>query len=329
MPISGLHWATVLDIRTLPLNVYPLEGGRIVGAPAKTRRMGPGLTGQDWWNAFELRWPRPGYTILTAPDGAWGQAWAALPERRVPFLEPPPPAPWSRVRHEGPADESPLYGSLSWPSRLSAGETVVVYKLGWPPGGIFVAAEGAPARPYDPLKVAAAILLDAQGVAVDDPAALLAFVNRWGRLGVGLPGADDFGADGVQRTGAALRELTGWMGILYALQQGRPTTATWIGLAEMLQARLGGVHLGARPMRVGLRPVFPLRRLLEALYLELWGLATQAKRLRQCPRCQHFFIRGREDQIFCTGRCARLWHVKRWKQRARQRRRRHQHQEER
>lgn len=292
----------------------------------KTRRTGPGLTGQDWWNAFELRWTRPVFTVLASPVGPWGQAWAAIPERRVPFLEPSPPAPWYRVRHEGPAEESPLYGPLSWHSRLSAGETVVVYKLGWPPGGILVPAEGSPARPYDPVKVAPEILLEAQGVAFDDAAALLAFVNRWGRLGVGLPAAEDFGADGVQQTGESLRELTRWVGILYVLQQGRCRTATWADLAGMLHVRLGGVHLGARPTRAGLRPVFPLRCLLDALYLELWGLATEAKRLRQCPRCQHFFIRGREDQIFCAGRCARLWHVKRWKQRARQQRRRRLHQ---
>jgi hypothetical protein len=217
---------------------------------------------------------------------------------------------------------------LSWHSRLSAGETVVVYKLGWPPGGIFVPVEGSPVRPYAPVKVAAAILLDAQGVTSEDPAALLGFVNRWGRLGVGLPGAEDFGADGVQQTGEGLRVLTGWIETLYALQQDRSTTATWTDLAAMFQARLGGVHLGARPTRGGLRPVFPLRGLLDALYLELWGLATEAKRLRQCPRCQHFFIRGREDQIFCTGRCARLWHVKRWKQRARRQRGRRRHQQE-
>ena len=299
-----------------------------MGEPVKTRRTGPGLTGQDWWNAFELRWTRPGYTVLASPVGAWGQAWAAIPERRVPFLDPSPRAPWYRVRHEGPSEESPLYGPLSWHSRLSAGETVVVYKLGWPPGGIFVPVEGSPVRPYAPVKVAAAILLDAQGVTSEDPAALLGFVNRWGRLGVGLPGAEDFGADGVQQTGEGLRVLTGWIETLYALQQDRSTTATWTDLAAMFQARLGGVHLGARPTRGGLRPVFPLRGLLDALYLELWGLATEAKRLRQCPRCQHFFIRGREDQIFCTGRCARLWHVKRWKQRARRQRGRRRHQQE-
>ena len=84
-------------------------------------------------------------------------------------------------------------------------------------------------------------------------------------------------------------------------------------MAGLFRGKLGGVQFGAQPTRQGLAPLSPLRRLLDALYLELWGLATRAKRLRHCPRCAHFFIRGREDQIFCTGRCARLWHVKRWK----------------
>src|SRR6266404_9364587 len=105
------------------------ENAGIVAEPVKSRRAGPGLTGQDWWNAFELRWTRHVYTVLASPVGAWGQAWAETPERRVAFLDPAPPAPWYRVRHEGQAEESPLYGPLSWHSRLSAGETVVVYKL--------------------------------------------------------------------------------------------------------------------------------------------------------------------------------------------------------
>ena len=146
---------------------------------------------------------------------------------------------------------------------------------------------------------------------------------------MGIPGAEDFGADGVGWTGEALRELTGWIQALYALQHRQPTPLTWVELATMFEVRLAGVHLGARPLRHGLVPRFPLRRLLDALYLELWGLATEAKRLRRCPRCTHFFIRGREDQKFCTGRCARLWHVKRWKKKQRQQKKHRRTQEDR
>ena len=297
-------------------------------ASIKTRRAGPGLSGEDWWTAFELEWPRPAYRILAHPEGRWAARWQAVPERHVRLGQPPPPAPWAWARHEAPVDDS-VYGRLSAWSSPPAGETVSVFTLGWPAGGLFVPAEpSTPLRPYRPLPIAAKILVDAQDVAPDDPAALLRFVNRWGRLGVGISGDEAFEADGVVRTGECLRELIGWVATLHALQHKRPTTATWPALAALFRDKLGGVQFGAQPARQGLVPLFPLRRLLDALYLELWGLATGAKRLRQCRRCAHFFIRGREDQIFCTGRCARLWHVKRWKQRARQQRSRRRHQRE-
>jgi hypothetical protein len=296
-------------------------------ASIKTRRAGPGLSGEDWWKAFELEWPRPAYRILERPEGRWESRWRDVPERRVRMGQPTPPAPWGWARHEGPLEDS-VYGPLSALSSPPVGETVSVFTLGWPAGGLFVPAETSAApRTYRPLPVAAKILLDAQEVALDDPEALRGFVNRWGRLGVGIPGDDAFAADGVVRTGEYLRELVGQFTTLHALQHKQPTTATWPAFAALFQDKLGGVQFGAQPARQGLVPLFPLRRLLDALYLELWGLATGAKRLRQCRRCAHFFIRGREDQIFCTGRCARLWHVKRWKQRARQQRKSRRHRE--
>jgi hypothetical protein len=287
-------------------------------AGIKTRRTGPGLSGEDWWKAFELEWPRPTYRIVAHPEGQWEALWRALPERHVRIGQPTPPAPWAWARHEASVDDS-VYGPLSALSSPPAGETVSVFTLSWPAGGLFVPAEpSTPLRPYRPLPVAGEILLDAQGVTLDDPEALLRFVNRWGRLGVGIPGDEAFAADGVLRTGECLRELVGWIATLHALQHKQPTPATWPAVAALFRDKLGGVQFGAQPTRQGLIPLFPLRRLLDALYLELWGWATGAKRLRQCRRCAHFFIRGREDQIFCTGRCARLWHVKRWKKKKRQ-----------
>jgi hypothetical protein len=297
-------------------------------AGIKTRRAGPGLSGEDWWKAFELDWPRPAYRILTHPEGRWEARWRAVPERHVRIGQPTPPAPWAWARHETSVDDS-VYGPLSALSSPATGETMSVFTLGWPAGGLFVPEESStPERTYRPLPIAGEILLDAQNVTPDDPEALRGFVNRWGRLGVGIPGEETFAADGVVRTGECLRELIGWVTTVHALQNKQPTPVTWPALAALFKDKLGGVQFGAQPTRHGLAPLFPLRRLLDALYLELWGLATQAKRLRQCPRCEHFFIRGREDQIFCTGRCARLWHVKRWKQRARQQCRRRRHQRE-
>ncbi len=191
---------------------------------------------------------------------------------------------------------------------------VNVLRLSWPPGGIFV-PEGAstPDSDYDPIPVARAILLDAQRAATADAEGLLAFVNRWGVLGVGIPGQDDFAADGVGKTGEALRELSEWIATLDALQHRKPTDRTWADAIQLFERRLGGVRLSARQMRDGLVPRLPVARLLDALYLELWGVVTRGKQLRQCKRCARFFIRGREDQIFCTGPCARLWHVREWK----------------
>ncbi len=293
-------------------------------ATSRRRLPGLGLTGEDWWGAFELSWSRGPYRILAEPEGPRGEAWNSLPRMRVPFVDLQPQAPWVLERREVPAPRLTIFG-VETSGAPSALETAMIYRLGWPPGGIFVPEEGGtPRPPYAPVPVAAEILLDAQQAAKADAQGLLDFVNRWGCLGVGIPGKKDFGADGVGKTGETLRELTAWIETLHALQLGTPTTRTWADVVELFESRLGGVRLSARLTREGLVPRLPLVRLLDALYLELWGVATGGKRLRRCKRCEHFFIRGREDQIFCTGRCARLWHVRRWKQqhpRAQQRRR--------
>ena len=279
----------------------------------RRRSPGPGLTGQDWWGAFDLTWSRRPYRILAEPDGPWAASWAAIPEQRVPFLDPQPPGPWVWVSREAPVRSS-IFGEMSRVGGPSAGETVNVFRLGWPAGGIFV-PEGTPPPDsgYDPIPVAGAILLDAQRAATADAAGLLAFVNRWGVLGVGIPGKDDFEADGVTKTGEALRELSEWIATLNALQRRRSTDRTWADVVQLFETRLGGVRLSARLQSGTLVPRLPVARLLDALYLELWGVATRGKQLRQCKRCARFFIRGREDQIFCTGPCARLWHVRKWK----------------
>src|SRR5262249_34388109 len=169
---------------------------------------------------------------------------------------------------------------------------------------------------YDPLAVAPAILLDVQRTArTGEPEALRSFVTRWGLLGVGISEADDFPTDGVERTGHALRELARWIDVVQALQAHRRRPETWADVARVFDCRLARVHLQAQVTpRSGLLPAFHVPRLIDGLYLAVWDVATGGKRLRRCKRCGDFFIRGREDQIFCTGRCARLWHVKRWKQ---------------
>src|SRR5262249_51728569 len=189
--------------------IFPREDG-LVAAPKERRIPGAGLTGQDWWGAFELSWPRGPYRFLTEPEGRWQQALQAVPPIRVPFLSNSKPARrciWEK--HEVPGAVSNIYPAVR--RVASAGETVEIYRLGWPAGGIFVPDEAAtPSPPYAPIPRAAEILLEAQQAATADAAGLLAFVNRWGLLGVGIPGGPEFRGHGVQHTGGALRELPLW-----------------------------------------------------------------------------------------------------------------------
>jgi len=235
-----------------------------------------------------------------------------------PFLSDSKPArPWIWEKNEVPGPASTIYGV---PSRrvASAGETVEIYRLGWPAGGIFVPDEAAtPAPFYAPIPRAAEILLEVQQAATADTAGLLAFVNHWGLLAVGIPGAPAFGADGVEHTGEALHELSTWIATVHALQQGTETTRTWADLITAFDEQLQSVRFSAALRGRGLVPRLPVRRLLDALYLKLWDMATGGSRLRRCKRCERLFLRSRNDRIFCTGRCARLWHVRAWKRRHR------------
>lgn len=289
-------------------------------ANVKPRRRDGGVSGEDGWPAFDLSWHRHIYRVLANPDSRDGAHWLArLPEARIRFFDPEPSGEWAFVGRETPVRGSAIYGHES--GRPLSAETVNVYRLSWPSEGIFVAAQPDAVDEYEPLEVAAEILLDVQRTAKKETAETLTFVNRWGLLGVGIPGAEDFPTDGVQRTAEELRELARWMAVVHALQERPRGTKTWSDVASLFQKRLAGVHLQARVTRhPGLMPSFHVPRLIDGLYLELWNVATGGKHLRRCKRCEDFFIRGREDQIFCTSRCARLWHVKRWKQQHRKQR---------
>jgi hypothetical protein len=288
-------------------------------ATLKGRQLqGPGLTGEDWWGAFELTWPQGPYRIMAEPEGRWGEVLQAVPRRRVSFpFDSAPPAPWVWEKREVPGPASSIYGAES-SAMASLGQTVEVYRLGWPAGGIFVPDESKrSAAPYHPIPQGSEILLEAQKAATTDAQGLLAFVNRWGVLDVGIPGKPDFGADGVEYTGEVLRELAAWIATLHALQRGKKLPHAWAKLIKAFEEHLEGVRFSARAGPRGLVPRLPVRRLLDVLYLELWGVATGGKRLRRCKRCERFFLRTRGDRIFCTGVCARRWHVREWKRRHR------------
>ncbi len=264
-----------------------------------------------WWDALELRWPRLRYAILPEPAGDWGTAWLALPRRTVPssqadaFHEPS----WEFEDMEPEGKGSPV----PWTGPQAR------FRVAWPSGGILV-PEVDEAQPpvYEPLKVAHDILPHVQRTAVGDPTAILQFVNRWGRLGVGIPGAEEFEADSVTLTGERLGWLTGLVRTVHALQLGQKPPMTKHELAEILTEALAGVHFAARPTpHAALIPRFVVPRLLDALVLEVWSMATSAKRMRQCPECEALFIHGREDKQYCSAVCARRRTVREWKRKQR------------
>lgn len=265
-----------------------------------------------WWEAFELRWPRPRSTILLEPTGTWGAAWYRLPRERVPLSEAARVDEPGWVYEEVEPEGDP---SAPWAGPMAR------FKVEWPSGGLFVPdGDEAQAPVYEPLKVAAEILLDVQRTRADDPHALLRFVNRWGRLGVGIRGAPEFDVDGVELTGEWLAWLTAMVQTLGALQHGQKAPMDWQGVADEFTQALAWVHFGAQPAKHGLVPAFPVPRLLDALMLEVWGMATGGKRLRQCPECQALFIHGREDKRYCTAACARRRTVREWKRKHRRKR---------
>jgi hypothetical protein len=266
-----------------------------------------------WWEAFELRWPRPRYTILTEPTGPWGHAWEGLPRLRIHVSELEEFHDPGWVIEDVEPEGDPSTPAWSGPNYR--------YRVEWPAGGIFVPeGDDAKAPTYEPLAVAPEILLDVHRTRVDDPTALLRFVNRWGPLGVGIPGAPQFEADGVAFAGEHLAWLSGLAQTLHALQRGEKTAMSWNEMADQLTRALANVHFGARPTKHALVPHFPVPRLLDALVLEVWDMATEGKRLRQCPECQALFIHGREDKRYCSAACAKRRTVREWKRRQRRRR---------
>lgn len=184
----------------------------------------------------------------------------------------------------------------------------------WPVGGVFAPKWWPRERPvspeaYDPVPAAALILLDAQRVAGGDAKALLAFVNKWGPLGIGVPGDRNF-LDGVVSTGHALTELKEWLDALHGLQSGRRLrklrTPGWLAAIDQRIDELEGELASAPRKRTPTRPlvedegrkvIFPaprmsrseVRKLLESLEKEkrqppMWTWRDLAFRLSENVR---------------------------------------------
>jgi len=198
--------------------------------------------------------------------------------------------------------------------------------LRWPQEGIFVpqeltnpSAKEPKARDrYDPAEVADKILLDVQRMDADNPKAVLGFVNRWGVLKVGIRGDDEFPFDGVTATGDHIRSIQKWMNGFHSLRNGTKTSAHWDDLIPMLNAMLTHIRPAAKRHGRILVPFYFVDRLIDALFLELWQLATDGRRLLRCPECQALFLPGRANQEYCNRLCANRPTVRRAKQRRRE-----------
>lgn len=245
------------------------------------------------WQGYELRWPRFDYTIAEKPTGHLAVRWRHRPHRWVPGLK--------RDQH----------GKIQRIAREK--------RVPWPEGGLFVPTEllvlpknshaveinePNPRDWYNPIVVAGEIILDVQRIPPTNPVALLRFVNKWGHLGVGIPGQEGFGYDGVLVTGKYLQKITWWIETYQALQNKMEVDSSFGELASFLNGVLGEIHPGVNPTKKGLNPIYRVSRFIDALWLECWETATSGKKLNRCPDCRALFLPGRANQMYCTRRCA-------------------------
>jgi hypothetical protein len=184
----------------------------------------------------------------------------------------------------------------------------------WPAGGVFASKKARPIDYYDPVKKGKSILIDLQRTS-EEPESLLRFVNKWGSLGVGIRGDETCLYDGVEVTQAWLSWIKKWIEAFYTRKQGKGE-ATWESLADFLNANLSEISPMARPVSNSLIPAFRVSRLLDAIFLELWDIATRGSKLRRCPACKALFFPERANQRYCHKRCAVRVAVRRSRQRA-------------
>ncbi len=245
---------------------------------------------------------------------------AEFPRRRVahPFVDPLGPE-WVIEEFERPKGTHYLYSNP-----FSQKATAVIYRVALPSGGIFVpvARDDSRTEPtYDPLgRDGDDIFLDLQAIRFNDAADLLRFVNDWGTLGVGIPGAPNCRVDGVELAGQRLATLASWL-TATRRARGKSGELTRAQVSDELLAEL--THpLGSQSAIDYIRNGrFLLPSLWTALCLRLWESVHGELRLRSCAndRCRRTFVVRRKSQRFCTWACGNRWTVRRWKQKQRKR----------
>jgi uncharacterized C2H2 Zn-finger protein len=271
---------------------------------------------------LEARWWRGPHQVLSAPTGPWEVKWHALPRQQVGPGEPALPPPWVLEREEFRQGRPAPYGRVPWrdlPGRPS-GDRIRIYRIGWPPGGVIVPAADGPREPYDPIAVAGEIFLDVQRAAPEEGRSLLRFVTRWGLLGVGIPGASDFGADAIAVVGTWLSQLKEWIETVHRLRRGTEKGRTWDDFAATLNPHLQRIHPALGAGANGLERRFRADRLLDVLCFALWDQVTDGAHLRRCPECRALFIPSRANQEYCGHLCANRPTVRRWKKKQKKKR---------
>jgi hypothetical protein len=257
---------------------------------------------------YLLKWPRYQYSIIRDP----------VELRRIATV-------WRR------GHQQPIFRDLTESRRVAT-----VWQHGhrgskWPEGGVFAQKARTPRDYYNPTDFMHQILPAVQqAAAVGTEGAALAFVNRWGRLGVGIPGASDADWDGVALTHYWLGRVRKWIEGYAALSKGKAAAASWPTLADFLNSAemLAEVHHEAVATEHRLEARFRLHTLLSAVAIGLWDMAVAGgRRMRCCPECRALFIPSRADMEYCTRLCANRPTVRRSKKKRRQEERRRQREE--
>jgi hypothetical protein len=195
-------------------------------------------------------------------------------------------------------------------------------------------------RDYDAATQAPEIFVDAMRLDPDDPEELLAFVGKWGLLGLHGGGVEPVAEvrDELRR----LQRLARWCEALHARRWKSPQLpAPPSGFAKVparkrLQRRwrlyafafddeTRRLDVTVRPIlasdrRGRVRPELRPARLIEILYFELWRVSVDpATTLRVCEDCKALFPVRKSNALkkFCSWRCKNRANVRNWYRRER------------